>query len=107
VAPQAPLALAVGEIVVDRVYSRLVVHPDGKLNVQQLRTATPEEPEAPAVAAADPRPRNVRIDRITFIDGRLNFTDHFIRPNYSADVGELQGSVVGRRRSPKAGARST
>jgi len=95
VAPDAPLALTVGDIVVDKVYSRLVVLPDGKLNVQQLRTATSEAPDAPAQANADPRPRNVRIDRITFVDGRLNFTDHFIRPNYSADVGELQGSVTG------------
>ncbi|HET6263466.1 MAG TPA: DUF748 domain-containing protein [Usitatibacter sp.] len=101
-APQAPLALAVGEVVVDRVYSRLVVHPDGKFNVQQLRTATPDEPDAPAVAVAEPHPRNVRIDRITFVDGRLNFTDHFIKPNYSADVGEMQGSVVGLSSEPES-----
>ena len=99
-APEAPLTLAVAEIVVDRVYSRLVLNPDGKLNVQQLRTATPEAPEAPAATNPEPRPRNVRIDRITFVDGRLNFTDHFIRPNYSADVGELQGSVTGLSSEP-------
>lgn len=101
-APDAPLSLAVAEIVVDRVYSRLVLNPDGKLNVQQLRTATPEAPEAPATANPDPKPRNVRIDRITFVDGRLNFTDHFIRPNYSADVGELQGSVTGLSSEPSS-----
>ena len=101
-APDAPLGLTVAEIVVDRVYSRLVLNPDGKLNVQQLRTATPEAPEAPAAANPEPRPRNVRIDRITFVDGRLNFTDHFIRPNYSADVGELQGSVTGLSSEPSS-----
>lgn len=101
-APDAPLALAVGDIVVDRVYSRLVVRPDGKLNVQQLRTATAEEPEAPAQANPEPRPRNVRIDRITFVDGRLDFTDHFIRPNYSADVGDLQGAVTGLSSAPES-----
>ena len=101
-APDAPIALAVGDIVVDRVYSRLIVHPDGKLNLQQLRTATPEEPDAPAQAEADSRPRNVRIDRIAFVDGRLNFTDHFIRPNYTADVGELQGTVTGLTSAPES-----
>jgi hypothetical protein len=101
-APDAPLALAVGDIVVDKVYSRLVVLPEGRLNVQQLRTATPEAPDAPAQAIPDPRPRDVRIDRITFVDGRLNFTDHFIRPNYSADVGELQGTVTGLSSSPES-----
>ena len=89
-----------GEIVVDRAYSRLVVNPDGKLNVQQLRTATLHEPQAPALAEPEPRPRNVRIDRITFVDSRLNFTDHFIRPNYTADVGELQGAVTGLSSDP-------
>ena len=98
--PDAPLALTMGEIVVDRAYSRLVVNPDGKLNVQQLRTATLHEPQAPALAEPEPRPRNVRIDRITFVDSRLNFTDHFIRPNYTADVGELQGAVTGLSSDP-------
>lgn len=93
-APKAPLKLAVAEIVVDRVYSRVVLNADGKLNLQQLRAATPEEPQ-PAVTATEPPPRVVRIDRITFVDGRLNFTDHFIRPNYTADVGNLRGSVTG------------
>lgn len=101
-APDAPLALAVGDIVVDRVYSRLVVRPDGKLNVQQLRTATADEPEAPAQANPEPRPRNVRIDRITFVDGRLDFTDHFVRPNYSADVGDLRGAVTGLSSAPES-----
>ena len=93
-APNAPFTLAVADIVVDRVYSRLVLNADGKFNVQQLRTATPEAPEAPAATNPDPRPRNVRIDRISFVDSRLNFTDLFIKPNYSADVGELQGTIT-------------
>ncbi|HUP30797.1 MAG TPA: DUF748 domain-containing protein, partial [Usitatibacter sp.] len=40
--PNAPLSLAVAEIVVDRIYSRVIVRPDGKLNLQQLKGATPE-----------------------------------------------------------------
>jgi hypothetical protein len=98
-APNAPLTLAVAEIVVDRIYSRVVVRPDGKLNLQQLKGATPGQPDAPA-PATEPKPRNVRIDRITFVDGRLNFTDLFIKPNYTADVGELQGSVNGLSSAP-------
>jgi len=70
--------------------------------VQQLRTATPEAPEARVQANAEPRPRNVRIGRITFVDGRLNFTDHFIKPNYTADVGGLQGSVTGLSSAPES-----
>ena len=89
----APLELAVSEVVVDRVYSRIVVTPEGKLNVQQLRTASPAQPEGAPQEGA-PAPRNIRIDRVTFVDSRLNFTDHFIKPNYTADVKELQGTVT-------------
>ena len=92
-APDAPLDLAVAEVAVDKAYSRIYVTPEGKLNVQELRTATPEDPRA-APSPAPVRPRNVRIDRITFADSRLNFTDHYIKPNYTADVGELHGSVT-------------
>jgi uncharacterized protein involved in outer membrane biogenesis len=92
-APDAPLELAVAEVAVDKAYSRIFVTPQGKLNVQELRTAAPAEREA-TPSAAPVRPRNVRIDRITFADSRLNFTDHYIKPNYTADVGELHGSVT-------------
>ncbi len=92
-ASDAPLELAVTEVVVDKAYSRIFVSPEGKLNVQELRTATPAQPRPPP-PPAPAKPRNIRIDRITFVDSRLNFTDHFIKPNYTADVGELQGSVT-------------
>jgi hypothetical protein len=100
-APNTPLTLSVADIVVDKVYSRLVLNADGKLNVQQLRTATPVEP-AGAAAPPEPAARKVRIDRITFVDSRLNFTDLFIKPNYSADVGELHGSVTDLSSDPQS-----
>ncbi len=95
----APLRLAVAEVVVEKAYSRVVLTPAGKLNLQQLKTATPEEPQG-AAPPTPPRPREVRIDRITFVDSRLNFTDLFIKPNYTADVRELQGSVTGLSSEP-------
>jgi len=93
-APNDPLDLAVADIAVDRAYSRIVVNPDGKLNLQQLKFATPAEPSAPAPAPEEARPRNVRIGRIVFKDSRLDFTDHYIRPNYEANVGGLSGTVT-------------
>ena len=97
-----PLELAVAQIAVKKAYSRVVVLPEGKLNLQQLKFAASEEPGAPAPAAAPAgaKPRNIRIDRITFADSRLNFSDHFIKPNYTADVGELQGSVTNLSSDP-------
>ena len=97
-APGAPLELRVKDVTVDGAYSRIVVTPAGKLNVQQLMTATPENPEG--TAPPPPRARNIRIDRITFAGSRLNFTDHYIKPNYTANVGELNGSVTNLSSQP-------
>jgi hypothetical protein len=53
--------------------------------------AAPPPPPAEVPADAFPiRIREVRIDR-----GRMNFTDNFIQPNFSADVQDLTGTVTG------------
>ena len=98
----APLDLAIAEIAVDKAYSRIVVNPDGKLNLQQLKQATAEQPAKPAPTPVDVKPRNVRIERVVFTDSRLNFSDHFIKPNYTADVGALAGTVTGLSSEPQA-----
>lgn len=92
-APDAPLRLAIADLDVDGAYSRIVVTPQGKLNLQELIGATESDP-APPAQPGPPRYRDIRIDRIGFARSRLNFTDHYIKPNYTADVGELHGSVT-------------
>jgi hypothetical protein len=53
--------------------------------------AAPSPPPASAPPDTFPiRIREVRIDR-----GRMNFTDNFIQPNFSADVQELSGTITG------------
>ena len=109
VAPDAPLALTIASATLDNFYSRLVLNADGKFNVQELMAApkttaaaapapTPQpatrEAKPPAGGAA-PAARQVRIDKVVFGNGRINFSDHFIKPNYSADLGEVEGSVTG------------
>ena len=39
---------------------------------------------------------------MVFADSRLDFTDHFIKPNYSADVGGLNGTVTQLSSEPDA-----
>ena len=96
----SPLHVAVSEIAVRKAYARVVVTPQGTINLQQLKGATADGagPSAPATEA--PNLRDIRIDRIAFTDSRLNFTDHYIKPNYTADVGELHGSVTNLSSDP-------
>ena len=97
-----PVNLAVADIAVKKAYSRVVVTPEGKINLQQLKLATDENPAPAPEPKENLKPRNVRIERISFTDSRLNFTDHYIKPNYTADVGELNGTVTGLSSDPAA-----
>jgi hypothetical protein len=97
-----PVNVAVGDVAVNKLYARVVVTPEGKINLQQLKLATPDDPAPTPQAKEDLKPRNVRIDRVAFVDSRLNFTDHYIKPNYTADVGELNGTVTKLSSDPAA-----
>jgi uncharacterized protein involved in outer membrane biogenesis len=99
-AADEPVQVSIRDIAVDRAYSRVVVTPEGRINLQQLKLATDDDPEPAPEDPEDLKPRNVRIDRVSFADSRLNFTDHFIKPNYTADVGELNGTVTGLSSDP-------
>ncbi len=113
-AASSPLKATVNEIALEDFYSRLIVNPDGTLNVQHIvkkpgdaeTTGTSPPVEDPTVAssaqAAAPLPVPVSaatqtpalaIGKITLARGGVNFTDHFIKPNYSADLSEIAGSV--------------
>ncbi len=101
-AADEPLDLAVSDIGVVKAYSRVVVTPDGRINLQSLKSATPQDPAPAPEPKENVRARNVRIDRVKFVDSRLNFTDHYIKPNYTADVGELNGTVTGLSSDPSS-----
>ena len=103
-APDAPLSLTIASALLDKFYSRLVLNADGKFNVQELMgapTTTAAAAPTPAqdanTSARGPAPvaRQVRIDKVIFSNGRVNFSDRFIKPNYSADVGEVEGGITG------------
>ena len=117
-----PLKVGVGEVALADFYSRLIVNADGTLNLQNILVkegqagvsttaptttadATPKpaaEPATPASAAAAAErpvpaqglPPNIRIGKITLQGGNVNFSDFFIKPNYSANLTGIGGSVT-------------
>jgi hypothetical protein len=100
-----PQRLSINTISLAGLYSRLIINPDGKLNVQNIvkTSATPTTtsvapaPAAAAVPAPQPAtpPAVVSINKIALSKGHVNFTDHFIKPNYSANLTDLNGGVTG------------
>ncbi|MBP2685262.1 MAG: hypothetical protein H6Q81_167 [Deltaproteobacteria bacterium] len=105
-----PTSVAIREISLTDFYSRIIVHPDGTLNLQGivakegvgrdnalLHPAAAGVPEktAPADNASQAPEVPVRIDTVTLQGGSVKFSDHYIKPNYSASLVEVGGRVSG------------
>jgi uncharacterized protein involved in outer membrane biogenesis len=107
-----PTTVALGAVALDQFYARLIVNPDGTLNLQRLLAArdagddppgatnAPERAQAqigPAAAASDAKANDpapsVSIGRVTLSGGEVQFSDFFVKPNYSAHLTEVAGSV--------------
>ena len=95
-----PFRASVGRVDLDDFYARVIVYPDATLNITRLLTpgasATPEPDAKPAPAAESAPPRAalpVSIGHIELSRGNVNFSDFYIKPNYSADLTEVAGSV--------------
>jgi uncharacterized protein involved in outer membrane biogenesis len=104
--------VAVGGLALDDFYARVIINATGRLNLQDV-VASPEAPGAVSVtqAQANPAPTtaaatapvevpaatgpeaDIRIGQITLTRGQLNYTDNFIKPNYTADVTQLTGKI--------------
>lgn len=92
------LALSVRESALSDFFARIVVQPDGRLNLQDLLGPVSPAPEGPTAAAAVQAPQapqapQIRLGPISLTQGRVHFTDHFVRPQYSAQLSGLTGRL--------------
>lgn len=112
-APGAALRLQVREAALSDFFARVIVHENGRVNLQDLvRTqatgadgsAAPVPnlaSSAPVAAAPVPAPApvatapaaNIQFGPISLVHGKVLFSDRFIKPNYSADLSELTGKL--------------
>lgn len=92
--------LKVAETALDDYYARIVIDPQGRINLQQLLRQP--APATAGSAAAQPAAAAARLEfgPITFVKGRVDFQDHFIHPNYSARLSELTGHLGGFSNRP-------
>ena len=94
--------VALREVTLDDFYARLMITEDGRFNLQDVGAARP-----PAEAASAPPPAasaapvasaagpaiDLTVGATRLSRGRVDFSDRFIRPNYSADITELEGTL--------------
>ncbi|MBS0291428.1 MAG: DUF748 domain-containing protein [Proteobacteria bacterium] len=108
--PGRPLELDVKQTAFSDLFARIIVHDNGRINLQDIRKAPPGE-EAAAAAAKDATPPTasdaaqtvaqpvdpmapvLRFGPVTLTNGSVRFSDFFIKPNYSADLSDLNGSL--------------
>ncbi|HJU10280.1 MAG TPA: DUF748 domain-containing protein [Candidatus Binataceae bacterium] len=78
--------------------TRLVLNEDGELNFSNI-VSSPERSSVPARPTTSPEsapaafPADITIGSFTFQNGQVNYVDHFIKPNYSAVVTQLDGKI--------------
>lgn len=101
----SPLRVEIREIALTDFYSRLTVHPDATLNVQGIVVPQPPATQMaasqrstrsgapPAETAGGATP--IKIAKVTLQAGTVDFSDHYIKPNYSAKLTQLGGRVTG------------
>ncbi len=100
-----PLRVDIAEIALADFYSLLTIHPDGSLNLQQIvKEQKPVTAAKPLAASADTSPKpaaatadkpSITIAKLILKKGQVDFSDHFIQPNYSAHLTGLGGEVKG------------
>jgi len=140
-----PMTLGIEEVALSNFFARIVIFPDGHLNLQDIvakdgapasdaaqgdegavktagapaagngavKSAAQESAQRAPTPGRDSRPGNdaasatapapeatapmppIRIAKVTLQGGDVNFTDLFVKPNYSANLSEIGGSVLG------------
>ncbi len=119
-APGQVTRVAVQETVLSDYFARVIIDEAGRINLQGLvkhdeaalaptgaaapaATTPPPPPPSPANASAVPDP-DIRFGPISLVNGRVLFSDRFIKPNYSANLSELTGSLSAFASVPPGGA---
>ena len=117
----APLAVSIGEVALSDFYARAIVSAEGELNLMNIvkrdepvtaeksvvDTAAAPPLDAPQVEAgegkaavklAETPAKNVvpvKVGKVTLQGGTINFSDNFVKPNYSANLTKIGGRVSG------------
>jgi uncharacterized protein involved in outer membrane biogenesis len=119
-----PDSVSIGDVALADFFAKVIVSPEGKLNLLQIvrkndqpsavsvapaQAATPAENAAvevaegkaavPVVIAARPT-LPINIGKVTLQGGTVNFTDNFVKPNYSARLRQIGGRVSGLSSAP-------
>lgn len=99
-------AANLGDITLDDFYGRILLSAEGRLNVMDLvaepgqaggsitqDTQTRGRSAREAQAAKTGKLPDIALNSVTLKNGRMTFTDHFVKPNYTAELSRIEGGL--------------
>ena len=114
-APGTAPKVQVGETSLQDFFARITINEAGRINLRDIVKGEPQTPPVTAATAAasapvpsasaasatqpvqtaarDPLAPVVQIGPMSLVNGKVLFSDFFIKPNYSADLTELTGKL--------------
>ena len=95
--------MSVADIALTDFYSRIIVNDTGRLNLTDVFRPVPEgQPAAVPETSADPETQKmqIRVDTVTLQAGSVAFSDYFTKPNFTAGMKQITGSVRGLSSRP-------
>ncbi|ESP62602.1 putative exported protein [Smithella sp. ME-1] len=101
-----PFFLRIKTISLNDFYSRFIINPDKTTNIQEILSDDNEKEQEEKESPVKPeekkketkpseKPADIKIGKIIFRNGHVDFSDRNIKPNYSANMLNLTGSVTG------------
>lgn len=107
-----PLFVNISEIAFADLFAKIVINQGGRTNIEDIfgapereKTQTKETPPAEKIKETSPEkkektgeqsaPPDIKIAKVSFSGGVVDFADRNIRPNYAVNMLNLQGSVTG------------
>ncbi len=96
-----PLYVRVSDISLADFYARLIILPDGTINLQHLTEEQVAEkpkttvPGKETTVPADKPLKDIQIGALSLQGGTIDFQDRYIKPNYATKLVEIGGRVSG------------
>ncbi|MCX5848775.1 MAG: DUF748 domain-containing protein [Deltaproteobacteria bacterium] len=102
-----PFFLHINTVSLSDLYARIIINPDSTINIQNILNDEGEKDSGQGGVAAKPvekkseetkprqKPADIKIGKVIFKGGNIDFSDRKIKPNYSANMLDLTGSVTG------------
>ncbi|MDC8786934.1 DUF748 domain-containing protein [Roseateles koreensis] len=113
--PGAPPELAIKVLRLNDFFASLLINENGRFNLRDVKASAPASSGGQPAAASSPAlasangpatasvatsaasaqglPVQISLGQAVVRKGRVDFADHFVRPNYSAQLTELEGSL--------------